>query len=61
MHLLNLIVKNVDPQCSKEEFEAFFANFGEIKSVKLIPEASIGFVCFQDRDAARACRESNDL
>lgn len=61
MHLLNLIVKNVDPDCTKEEFEAFFGNFGEVKSVKLIPDASIGFVCFNERESARMAKENAEL
>lgn len=52
-HFLNLIVKNVDQETTKEEFEEFFKNFGEVRSCKVIPEASLGFVCFTDRDAAR--------
>jgi len=38
MQLLNLIVRNVDPDSTKEEFKEFFTNFGEIRSVKLVPE-----------------------
>lgn len=58
MQLLNLIVRNVDPDCTKEEFETFFANFGEIRSSKLVPEAQLGFVCFTDREAARSAKEN---
>lgn len=61
MQLLNLIVRNVDPECSKEEFEAFFKNFGEIRSTKLVPEASLGFVCFTDRESARMAKENANL
>lgn len=56
-HLLNLIVKNVDQETTKEEFEEFFKNFGEVRSCKVIPEASLGFVCFIDRESARTAKE----
>lgn len=61
MQLMNLIVRNVDPECTKEEFEAFFRNFGEIKSLKLIPDSGIGFVCFTDRESARNAKENQNL
>ena len=61
MQLMNLIVRNVDPECTKEEFEGFFKNFGEVRSTKLVPEASVGFVCFVDRESARNAKESNNL
>lgn len=61
MQLMNLIVRNVDPECTKEEFTAFFSNFGEVRSTKLIPEHQIGFVCFMDREAARMAKENTNL
>jgi polyadenylate-binding protein len=61
MQLMNLIVRNVDPECTKEEFESFFKNFGEVRSTKLVPEASVGFVCFVDRESARNAKECNNL
>ena len=61
MQLMNLIVRNVDPECTKEEFEGYFKNFGEVRSTKLVPEASVGFVCFVDRESARNAKESNNL
>lgn len=61
MHLLNLIVRNVDPECQRDELESVFANFGEIKSCKVVPEASTGFVCFKEREAARMAKESPEL
>ena len=61
MQLLNLIVRNVDPDCTKEEFEDFFKNFGEIRCSKLVPEASLGFVCFTEREAARMAKENANL
>ena len=61
MQMLNLIVRNVDPETTKEEFETFFGNFGEIRSSKLIPEASMGFVCFTEREAARMAKENQNL
>jgi polyadenylate-binding protein len=61
MNLLNLIVKNVDSDATKEEFEAFFKNFGEVRSCKVIPEASLGFVCFTEREAARMAKEQPEL
>lgn len=59
--LLNLIVRNVDPYCTLEEFELFFSNFGTIKRTKLIAEAGIGFVCFTDRESARQAKENPSL
>lgn len=61
MQLMNLIVRNVDPECTKDEFEGFFKNFGEIRSTKLVPEASVGFVCFVDRESARNAKDNNNL
>ena len=61
IQLMNLIVRNVDPECTKEEFESFFKNFGEIRSTKLVPERSVGFVCFVDRESARNAKEINNL
>lgn len=61
MQLMNLIVRNVDPECTKEEFEGYFKNFGEVRSTKLVPEASVGFVCFVDRESARNAKENNNL
>jgi RNA recognition motif-containing protein len=58
---MNLIVRNVDPECTKEEFESLFRNFGEIRSIKLVPEANVGFVCFLDRESARNAKENNNL
>ena len=58
---MNLIVRHVDPEVTKEEFEAFFKNFGDVRSVKLVPEAGIGFVCFTDRESARAAKDSQNL
>jgi RNA recognition motif-containing protein len=57
---MNLIVRNVDPECTKEEFEGYFRNFGEIRSSKLVPEASVGFVCFVDRDSAKNAKENRN-
>ena len=61
MQMLNLIVRNVDAEVSKEEFESFFSNFGEIRSSKLVPEANMGFVCFTEREAARMAKENTNL
>ena len=55
---MNLIVRNVEPDVSKEEFEAYFKGFGEVRSTKLVPEAGIGFVCFTDRESARVVKEN---
>jgi RNA recognition motif-containing protein len=57
MQLLNLIVKNIDAECTQEEFEDYFRNFGTIRSSKLIPEKGIGFVCYTDRECARNAKE----
>lgn len=61
MQLLNLIVRNIDPHTTKEEFDEYFANFGEVRSTKLIPESSLGFVCFKEREAARRAKDCNNL
>lgn len=61
MYHFNLIVRNVDPLVTQEEFEGFFRNFGEIRSTKLIPEASLGFVCFIERESARMAKENTNL
>lgn len=61
MQYLNLIVRNLDPQCSKEEFDQFFANFGEIRSSRLHPESSLGFVCFRDRESATKAKQTQNL
>ena len=61
MQHMNLIVRNVAPECTKEEFEDLFKNFGEIRSIKLVPEAGVGFVCFVDRESAKNAKESNNL
>ena len=61
MQLLNLIVRNLDPETTKEEFETFFSNFGQIRSTKLVPEIGIGFVCFMDRESARKAKETQNL
>jgi RNA recognition motif-containing protein len=58
---MNLIVRHIEPGVTKEEFEAFFKNFGEVRSTKLVPEAGIGFVCFTDRESARNAKESQNL
>lgn len=39
MQMLNLVVKNVEPQATKEEFEQFFSQFGQVTNTKLCPEA----------------------
>lgn len=57
MQLLNLIVRNMSPETTKEEFEEFFGQFGEIRSSKLVPESQIGFVCYTDRESARKAKE----
>jgi len=57
MQQMNLIVRNVDPECTKEEFDSLFRNFGQIKSSKLVPEAKVGFVCYTERESARNAKE----
>ena len=61
MQLLNLIVRNLDPETTKEEFDNFFSNFGQIRSTKLVIEIGIGFVCFMDRESARKAKETQNL
>lgn len=54
MMMHNLIVRGQDSSCTQEEFEDYFSGFGEVKSVKMIPEARIGFVCFVNKESAKA-------
>ena len=61
MQQMNLIVRQVDPEVTKEEFEAYFKNFGDVRSVKLVPEAGIGFVCYTDKESARTVKDSQNL
>jgi RNA recognition motif-containing protein len=61
MQFFNLIVRNVDPCATKEEFDLFFSKFGEIRSSKIVPDAGIGFVCFKDRESAKMVKETPDL
>lgn len=61
VQLMNLIVRNVDPQTTEEEFQNFFSNFGEIRKTKVIHSAGIGFVCFMDRESARKAKETPNL
>lgn len=49
----NVIVKGLDESCSQDDFEEYFSNFGEVKSVKLIPEARTGFVCYVNKESAK--------
>jgi RNA recognition motif-containing protein len=57
----NLIVRGIEPSTTTTEFEEFFAQFGEIKSFKLIPEQGLGFVCFLKRESANTCKQQNDI
>ena len=52
MQYLNLIVRNLDPETTQEEFDTLFSNFGEIRTSRLHQESSLGFVCFKDRESA---------
>ena len=61
MHMLNLIVRNLDPSTTKEEFEEFFSNFGEIRSSRLVQNSMIGFVCYKERESARKAKETPNL
>ena len=56
MMFLNLIVKNVEPSTTEDEFRDFFSQFGNINNVKMMPEASMAFVSFTDRESARAAK-----
>jgi RNA recognition motif-containing protein len=61
MQLLNLVVKNLDPETTKQEFEEFFSQWGTLNNSKIneINEgAHIGFVSFQDRESARTAKEA---
>ena len=39
MQYLNLIVRNVDPETTQDEFDSLFQNFGEIRTSRLHPES----------------------
>mmetsp|Transcript_4734 Transcript_4734/g.3275 ORF Transcript_4734/g.3275 Transcript_4734/m.3275 type:complete len:115 (-) Transcript_4734:867-1211(-) len=60
MQFLNLVVKNIDPQTTEDEIKQIFSQFGEIKNVKFNSESCTGFVCFNDREAARAAKEQTN-
>ena len=57
MQLLNLIVRGLSPETTKEEFDEFFGQFGTIRSSKVVPESQIGFVCYTERESARKAKE----
>jgi RNA recognition motif-containing protein len=61
MHMLNLIVRNLDPSTTKEEFDEFFSNFGEIRSSRIVSDAMLGFVCYKERESARKAKETPNL
>jgi RNA recognition motif-containing protein len=61
MHMLNLIVRNLDPSTTKEEFDEFFSNFGEIRSSRIVTDAMLGFVCYKERESARKAKETPNL
>lgn len=46
MQLSNLVVKNVDPSSTKQEFEEFFGNFGQVNNSKINVDSQIGFISF---------------
>jgi RNA recognition motif-containing protein len=54
---MNLYVKGFDPATTKEELEAFFSEYGVILSIKVLPGAGMGFVCFTDKDGAKKAVE----
>jgi RNA recognition motif-containing protein len=57
MQYLNLFVKGFDPMTTKEELEAFFGEFGTVKSLKIIPDSGRALVCYEERDGARFAKE----
>lgn len=58
MMYMNLIIKNVEPSTEESELKEFFAQFGNVANVKIIPDASLAFVSFNDRESARASKQA---
>ena len=58
MMYLNLIVKNVEPSTEEKELMEFFGQFGNVANAKMIPDASLAFVSFKDRESARASKQA---
>ena len=58
MMYMNLIVKNVEPSTTDDELLEFFSQFGSVANAKVIPEASLAFVSFKDRESARASKQA---
>lgn len=58
MMYMNLIVKGLDPSTTETELSDFFSQFGNVNNVKVVPETSIAFVSFTDRESARAAKQA---
>lgn len=58
MMYMNLIVKGIDPTTSESDLSDFFAQFGSVNNVKVIPDTSIAFISFTDRESARAAKQA---
>ena len=54
---MNLYVKGLDMTVTENEVASYFSEFGEISSLKVETGAGRAFVCFKDRDGAKAAKE----
>ena len=54
---MNLYVKGFDLSTNEDELEAFFSEFGEVKSTKIVPGTSIAYVSFHNREAAKNAKD----
>jgi RNA recognition motif-containing protein len=57
MQYMNLYVKGLDMTVTENEVASYFSEFGEISSLKVVTGAGRAFVCFKDRDGAKAAKE----
>jgi polyadenylate-binding protein len=58
MSLVNLIVKGFDQETPIQDLERYFAEFGQVRSVKVLADKTRAFVCFNDRDSASRAKEN---
>lgn len=54
----NLFVKGLEPGTTPEEVESYFAEYGTIKSIKVMSEVGRAFVCFEERNSAKMAKEN---
>lgn len=54
----NLFVKGLYSNVTEDELKAYFSQFGELTSVRLIPMSGVAFVGFTTRDAAKMVKDT---